>query len=247
MQQLTRSGDPAHKSEILERTEGLKQAILTSMLGDQRLTQTLEQILDEVPNRQTPGKSADALQVPELAGASTCRNAVDAPLSTELPLVMREAAEDLAVGGPGEAQRPLGEARQPSAHGDTTLLVRNIPWDVTQEELVSQWPIDGSYNFLFLPYSEFLGRHVGTAIINFVSPEHAARFNAQWAGQKLGRHEYKKVLSVAMAETQGRDENLKRVKEDAVVLPIVLVGGKLFERHGILQLVHLAKAEIFGR
>jgi len=136
-----------------------------------------------------------------------------------------------AWGSSGERSRP------------TTMIVRKIPWSFTQSELLEEWPIDGTFDYLHFPYSRQLGRSVGVAIINFVTPQCAELFAKRWHGRRLTRHSDSAAqpLSVAPALYQGRNTNLQVVEEDATVLPIVLLGYELLSEEKLLDTVCLAK------
>jgi len=91
--------------------------------------------------------------------------------------------------------------------GATTVVVRNIPWEYTQEELEQEWPLDGTYDYMHLPMRPHLNRNAGYAFINFTEPSHAARFTALWHGQRL-RRPYRHALNVKVATLQGKLPNL---------------------------------------
>mmetsp|Transcript_72218 Transcript_72218/g.225199 ORF Transcript_72218/g.225199 Transcript_72218/m.225199 type:complete len:201 (+) Transcript_72218:52-654(+) len=139
------------------------------------------------------------------------------------------------------------EERTQGSNGEhstpTTMIVRRIPWSFTQSELLEEWPIDGTFDYLHFPYSRQLGRSVGVAIINFVTPQSAEQFAKQWHGHRLTRHSDSaaRPLSVAPALYQGRNANLRVVEEDATVLPIVLLGDELLSEEKLLDTVCLAK------
>jgi len=67
----------------------------------------------------------------------------------------------------------------------TTLVVRNIPARCTHERLLQQWPNNGSYNFLFVPYSVKQRRASRYMFINFTSHENMVAFMIQWHGAWL--------------------------------------------------------------
>lgn len=157
----------------------------------------------------------------------------------------------------GEEHTPLpswpdlageGEQQPPEATPDkmsfTSLIVRNIPWCYTQDELLLEWHLEGEFDFFHLPYSSYLGRHLGVAIINFIVQEKATTFRESWQGQKLRRHPYKKSLSVGKASQQGRHANLCMVQDDAPVLPAVRLGDVRLEEKEVIDLVSMARAGV---
>lgn len=73
----------------------------------------------------------------------------------------------------------------------TTLMVRNIPAECTQEFLLELWPNHGTYDFLYLPRNAGGKSNLGYCFVNFVSEAHAAAFKAtpvhlSWGG--VGAH-----------------------------------------------------------
>jgi len=94
----------------------------------------------------------------------------------------------------------------------TTLVVRNIPARYTKEELLQEWPPDGGFDFLYLPFNQKQKRTAGYCFVNFTSSEAAVAFYCQWHGKWL--HTSKratKKLSVAAAEVQGLEANLQHL------------------------------------
>merc|ERR1712032_1495283 len=85
---------------------------------------------------------------------------------------------------PGE--RPVRRVSKPEIPPSvTTLAVRNIPQRFRQEHLLALWVPDGSYNFLYAPFNEYLGKSLGQAFINFASNAHAKAFSEKWNGAFL--------------------------------------------------------------
>eukprot|EP00421_Protoceratium_reticulatum_P001246 CAMPEP_0168362200 /NCGR_PEP_ID=MMETSP0228-20121227/3056_1 /TAXON_ID=133427 /ORGANISM="Protoceratium reticulatum, Strain CCCM 535 (=CCMP 1889)" /LENGTH=111 /DNA_ID=CAMNT_0008374895 /DNA_START=1 /DNA_END=332 /DNA_ORIENTATION=- len=105
---------------------------------------------------------------------------------------------------------------QPLHPAATTLVVRNIPFACSQEELLREWPVDGSYNYLHLPYNAFRQRHSGYAYINFLNSRLAANFQERWHGRFLSMP-FEKSLSVREADMQGWRPNLACIKAKSVV------------------------------
>jgi len=97
------------------------------------------------------------------------------------------------------------------APGATTLVIRNIPARYTKELLMQEWPPDGTYDFLFLPFSFKLRRTAGYAFINFQSHGAAVAFHKQWHGKSLRDQGTARKLSVSAAGVQGLEENVRHV------------------------------------
>eukprot|EP00418_Pyrodinium_bahamense_P091237 CAMPEP_0179037892 /NCGR_PEP_ID=MMETSP0796-20121207/14357_1 /TAXON_ID=73915 /ORGANISM="Pyrodinium bahamense, Strain pbaha01" /LENGTH=273 /DNA_ID=CAMNT_0020734203 /DNA_START=41 /DNA_END=862 /DNA_ORIENTATION=- len=97
--------------------------------------------------------------------------------------------------------------QSPLPPGCTTLLVRNIPARLNKERILVEWPVDGTFNYLYLHYHPGWPR--GEASINFLTPELALAFQLKWHGQCLSTPGRAKPLVVAAAPVQGVRDNLK--------------------------------------
>jgi len=95
--------------------------------------------------------------------------------------------------------------------GVTTLVIRNVPARYTKELLMQEWPVDGTYDFLYLPFSLKQKRTAGFAFVNFTSHEAAVHFYSQWHSKSLRDHGTAKQLKIGVAEIQGLEENLRHV------------------------------------
>jgi len=96
-------------------------------------------------------------------------------------------------------------------------MVRNIPLAYTQEMLLLEWPVDGQYDFLYVPRSHRGPSHLGYAFINFVSEELALEFRRRWHGKSLAHAEPNaRHLSILAADVQGFDANLRQLKKKRV-------------------------------
>lgn len=95
----------------------------------------------------------------------------------------------------------------------TTLMVRNIPAECTQEFLLELWPNHGTYDFLYLPRNAGGKSNLGYCFVNFVSEAHAAAFKEKWHRAHTACLGFacsaKRCLSVSLAEVQGLEANVK--------------------------------------
>jgi len=93
----------------------------------------------------------------------------------------------------------------------TTLMIRNLPYSLTQQELL-QAVDDGGYSgqcdFLYLPHKFKEHKNLGFAFVNFKDAEVASKFSAEW------HHTYRfkmgsmhKPLNISAAAVQGRIAN----------------------------------------
>jgi hypothetical protein len=87
--------------------------------------------------------------------------------------------------------------------GITTLMIRNIPPKYTQTMLLEEWQHNGTYDLLYLPYSDKKKRNSGYAFVNFVSEAEADSFKNKWYGARLAHFDRRKNLSVVPAAMQG--------------------------------------------
>jgi len=96
--------------------------------------------------------------------------------------------------------------------GVTTLVVRNVPARYTKEELLQEWPPDGAFDFLYLPFNHRQKRAAGYCFVNFTSHEAALTFCNQWHSKLLSASKRTgKRLSIGAAEVQGLEANLQHL------------------------------------
>jgi len=95
--------------------------------------------------------------------------------------------------------------------------------------LLQEMPPDGSYDFLYLPFSFKKMKIAGYLFLNFRSNAAASAFYSQWHGRSLPGSSNK--LNVGVAEVQGLEQNvqqliklnIKRIK-NPTFLPAVFDG-----------------------
>jgi len=95
----------------------------------------------------------------------------------------------------------------------TTLMIRNLPYSLTQQELlqaVDDAGCAGECDFLYLPHKFKEHKNLGFAFVNFKDAEVASKFSADW------HHTYRfkmgsmhKPLNISAAAVQGRAANEK--------------------------------------
>lgn len=127
--------------------------------------------------------------------------------------------------------------RQRMAFGSgpfTTLMVRGIPLEYSQEMLMEEWPMDGSYDLLYMPRSSGGKTNLGYVFINFVTEERARAFRARWHSRILSRFPGQKSLGVSLADAQGFEATVAQLKAKPVgrmrtrkCLPVLMMGGRL--------------------
>lgn len=98
----------------------------------------------------------------------------------------------------------------------TTLVVRNLPRSLTQQELVQAMEesgYGGTWDFCYLPYKFQARSNFGFAFVNFTSPEMAQKFMQGWHQTRpfsFGR--VRKPVNVAAAAVQGRQANEQKAQ-----------------------------------
>mmetsp|Transcript_63358 Transcript_63358/g.147592 ORF Transcript_63358/g.147592 Transcript_63358/m.147592 type:complete len:217 (-) Transcript_63358:151-801(-) len=140
-------------------------------------------------------------------------------------------------------KRGLGDvaAVHPEVHPDgvcsipkgvTTLVIFNVPWDISFSTLLKFWPADGRYDYFSLLYNVKTGHNIGYAFINFTRHEYAVDFAAMWQGLRLPTSKTPRGLKVSPATHQGLQNNLARLTVDdmdkldkAGMLPVVFLDG----------------------
>lgn len=95
----------------------------------------------------------------------------------------------------------------------TTLMIRNVPSQYTAEEIINEWPNEGDYDFLYVPYNARTQENLTYAFVNFTSHALAVEFKQQWQKKYLTLHSTKKPLNISFADVQGCYENLRQLKK----------------------------------
>mmetsp|Transcript_120455 Transcript_120455/g.236760 ORF Transcript_120455/g.236760 Transcript_120455/m.236760 type:complete len:295 (+) Transcript_120455:105-989(+) len=133
---------------------------------------------------------------------------------------------------------PGSDSSEPDRQGSdadrqgATLMVRNLPHGVTQDMLLKHWPVDGTWDMMYLPWNTRDRCNYGYAFINFVSEWHAAAFKSMWHGTFLDELHAELPVSVSMAGVQGFEANVMQLKKKRVdririrsCQPIILRNG----------------------
>jgi len=109
------------------------------------------------------------------------------------------------------------ETMPPDSSSVTTIAVRNLPFNVTREELLQAVDASGFeslYDFVYLPHKFKEHRNLGFAFINFVNVEVAHRFAAEWHKSRRfmvkGMLKGVKPINVTMATVQGHAANTQK-------------------------------------
>lgn len=117
----------------------------------------------------------------------------------------------------------------------TTLLIRNIGNQASQEQLLDLWPVAIGYDLFYLPYSIKRKRNLGFAFINFRDTVTAENFRDAWQGYQM-KENSNKQLCISWAEVQGFERHLEIISQYSEDLwrmmsfiPIILGKSDQFE------------------
>lgn len=117
------------------------------------------------------------------------------------------AAENWCGGVPVMVQVPLAPEEWGSA---TTVMMRNLPNKYTQQMLLEklhELGFAGTFDFLYLPIDRETSANKGYCFINFSEPYYAWMLKTACEGQKMGRFNSSKEVSVVPASLQGFEAN----------------------------------------
>jgi len=102
----------------------------------------------------------------------------------------------------------------------TTMMLKNIPCRKGHEEVmnhIDQKGFTNKYDFFYLPKDVKFRANLGYAFINFVTPEDAARFQAEMNGYRFAGSVSTKACIVVPAHVQGLNNNLAAFKRTEVM------------------------------
>jgi len=124
----------------------------------------------------------------------------------------RGAARAEQNGGASSSAPALAASLQ--AQGVTTLMLRNLPHNVTQKRLVEELTnsgFAGLYDFCYMPSTFGTGVGKGYAFVNLTSPAALGTFVITWHGsRRFGITASEAALNVSAAALQGREQNAKK-------------------------------------
>merc|ERR1719444_616278 len=104
----------------------------------------------------------------------------------------------------------------PSLKNITTLVIRNLPRSLTQEELVqamSESGYAGTWDFCYLPCKFQERRNLGFAFVNFTSADLAQKLMQGWHQTRPFTFGHvRKSINVTAAAVQGREANQQKAQ-----------------------------------
>jgi len=120
----------------------------------------------------------------------------------------------------------------------TTMMVRNVPLHVTQQEFIQELEengFSGTYDFVYVPYSFKPKTNKGHAFVNFLSSQEAGVLVGKWHRQRIFNVGSRRPsLSIIPASIQGLEPNLLKLScpnsqpQNEELLPHVV--GEVAER-----------------
>jgi len=123
---------------------------------------------------------------------------------------------------PSDAPAEVHSMEFPYSLGRTTVILRNIPNNCEQNDLIHLLDCQGfagSYDFLYLPIDFRTHAAIGYAFINLVSPAEAERVRWHFEGFCQWSTGSSKVCSVAWSQHQGLAEHIKRYRNSPLMHP----------------------------
>jgi hypothetical protein len=97
----------------------------------------------------------------------------------------------------------------------TTIMVRNLPFELTQKALLQELDRSGFedlYDLVYLPHDFARKRNLGIAFVNFTTATAAQSLIDQWHGgnREFTHNVYAEGLNLKPSNVQGADANLKQ-------------------------------------
>jgi len=141
-----------------------------------------------------------------------------AELKEELKLLC--STSDLSKQGHSQdGNEGLSSANADQRTSTTTVMIRNIPYTYTVEELehdVQNVGFGDLYDFLYLPKQRSCGRNLGYAFLNFPLREHASQFQEVFHRHNFkgtGEAGFRKLATVSEAHYQGYEAIFKKLSK----------------------------------
>lgn len=107
------------------------------------------------------------------------------------------------------------------SHERTTVMMRNVPNNITREELLQIFDEEGfkaHYDLLYVPIDPKSRAGLGYAFINFVSNGSAEIFSKHFQGFQSWKMQSEKICDVSWSDAlQGLDEHVKRYRNSSVM------------------------------
>mmetsp|Transcript_21188 Transcript_21188/g.49265 ORF Transcript_21188/g.49265 Transcript_21188/m.49265 type:complete len:495 (-) Transcript_21188:102-1586(-) len=149
----------------------------------------------------------------------------------------------------GQTREPNLAQKYPTTGQNTTVMIRNIPNEYTQDELIAEVSeAMGStdlFDFFYLPWDSQNNCNVGYAFVNFHNNIIAQKAVLVFSKYKFLTHQSAKVGQVSRAHIQGLENNLRHLQDRAVVhgnlpcSPVVVWKGQKIELSAVFQEIRM--------
>jgi RNA recognition motif-containing protein len=107
-----------------------------------------------------------------------------------------------------------------TAEGQTTVMLRNVPYDARQRgvlSLIEEEGFKGRFDFFYAPLDFKSRNNLGYAFVNLTTPESATEFTKHFDGMRVvSRPGWEKPLRVCSARVQGLESNIDHYKNSPV-------------------------------
>ncbi|CAK0878596.1 unnamed protein product [Prorocentrum cordatum] len=171
-----------------------------------------------------PGKTDRAARARQSANGGRAGASSGAPAAARALASMRADLAEMEL-RQGELVDSMPAATEdaapatPVAPAITTLMIRNIPMSVTQNDLldlIDRAGFENRYDYAYMPTSFDSGTTRGIAFVNFATSSDARDFSILWNGSRLtgvaGAGSNGAVIEVTVSATQGYSENARMWK-----------------------------------
>eukprot|EP00420_Gonyaulax_spinifera_P038376 CAMPEP_0197889114 /NCGR_PEP_ID=MMETSP1439-20131203/23471_1 /TAXON_ID=66791 /ORGANISM="Gonyaulax spinifera, Strain CCMP409" /LENGTH=266 /DNA_ID=CAMNT_0043509069 /DNA_START=106 /DNA_END=906 /DNA_ORIENTATION=- len=124
------------------------------------------------------------------------------------------SASSCTSNSPNMGQSSGGMPSEVPLEGITTLMVRNVPADVTQPGFLEELNISGFaglYDFCYMPSFFATGKTKGYAFVNFATSSVAGSFTGAWhQSRRFGASMREPAINISPAELQGKQANIAK-------------------------------------
>eukprot|EP00419_Tripos_fusus_P045507 CAMPEP_0172823010 /NCGR_PEP_ID=MMETSP1075-20121228/17030_1 /TAXON_ID=2916 /ORGANISM="Ceratium fusus, Strain PA161109" /LENGTH=217 /DNA_ID=CAMNT_0013664075 /DNA_START=1 /DNA_END=651 /DNA_ORIENTATION=+ len=162
--------------------------------------------------------AAESYSTPMFDGHEGANNPTNLPAENKkAPVTNRRMPANTTTRLPAEAKEHVTDVKRDllERHGPadqvTTMMVRNLPYNMTLEMLATHVDVHGfagCYDLIHLPHMSG-SPNLGYGFVNFCSPEHAARFEIQFKSVSFRTTSTVKVCKVQSAHIQGFMNNVE--------------------------------------
>eukprot|EP00928_Gymnodinium_smaydae_P071921 TRINITY_DN55393_c0_g1_i1.p1 TRINITY_DN55393_c0_g1~~TRINITY_DN55393_c0_g1_i1.p1 ORF type:complete len:761 (-),score=143.78 TRINITY_DN55393_c0_g1_i1:91-2274(-) len=108
----------------------------------------------------------------------------------------------------------LKTAAQLVEQGVTTVMIRNLPSNLTQKRLLDELAasgFNGQFDFCYMPSTFGTGVGKGYAFLNLINSQAMGNFVIAWHGsRRFGMGVSEAVLNITAADLQGREQNVRK-------------------------------------